>query len=126
VSFRIRPITGRIAPPMLVEKSETARRPKTMRVGAAFNRVLLSSPSGRRAAEEGSNGIFALRRPVVRVVLKTLIVELLAALNVIGRAGCKTLRAACRVIIKLRGSLRLLGLSGLAAGGASSQQYSCQ
>jgi hypothetical protein len=102
------------------------------KIGAAFNPNLLalSSPSGRRTAEQGSDGIFALRRPGIRLVLEMLIVELLATLDVSGRPGLKTLCAAGRVVIKLRGGLRLrlrrLALSGAAARGTPGEEHTRQ
>jgi hypothetical protein len=92
------------------------------KAGAAFNTNLLSvsSPSGRRAAEQGSDGVFALRSPGIRFVPKMLTVELLATLDVCGCAGLETLRATCRVVIKLGGGLRL-GLRRLALGGAAAR-----
>jgi hypothetical protein len=97
-------------------------------VGAVFNPNLLASPSGRRTAEQGSDGIFALRSPGIRLVLEMLIVELLATLHVSGRPGLKILCAAGRVVIKLRGGLRLrrLALSGAAACGAPGEEHSRQ
>jgi hypothetical protein len=57
-----------------------------------------------------------------------LTVELLATLHVSGCAGLETLRAACRVVIKLGGGLRLrrLALSGAAACGAPGEEHSRQ
>jgi hypothetical protein len=59
-----------------------------------------------------------------------LTVELLATLDVSGCAGLETLRAACRVVIKLRGGLRLrlrrLVLSGAATCGTPGEEYSRQ
>jgi hypothetical protein len=102
------------------------------RVGSAFNPNLLalSSPSRRRTAEQGSDGIFALLSPGIRLVLEMLTVELLATLDVSGCTGLKTLCAARRVVIKLRGGLRLrlrrLALSGAAARGTPGEEHSRQ
>jgi hypothetical protein len=86
----------------------------------------LSAPSGGWPAEQGADSVFALRSPGIRIIREMLIVELLSALNVSGCAYCETLRAACRVVIKLCGGLRLWlrGLGGLAACGASGEPYS--
>jgi hypothetical protein len=90
----------------------------------------LSSPSGRRTTEQGSDGIFALLSPGIRLVLEMLTVELLATLHVSGCTGLKTLCAARRVVIKLRGGLRLrlrrLALSGAAARGTPGEEHTRQ
>jgi hypothetical protein len=57
-----------------------------------------------------------------------LTVELLATLHVSGCTGLKTLCAARRVVIKLRGGLRLrrLALSGAAARGTPGEEHTRQ
>ncbi len=100
------------------------------KVGTALkpNLLALSSPSGRWTAEQGSDGIFALRTPGIGLILEVLTVELLATPNVIGCAGLETLGASCRVVIKLRCGLRLrrLALSGASTCGTPGEQHSRQ